>query len=302
MPTPRSDDASILDVGEPIPLVDIPCQTGEGPLWHEGEQALYWLDIPTGRLFRYDPATGQNDLAYQHDAQIGGYTFQDDGSFLLFCTAGKVLRWRDGDVITVIDEIPEERDTRFNDVIADPAGRVYCGTMPGDDHHASLYRLDTDGTMTRVFDDIGLANGMGFTEDQRTMYFTDTRFRCIYRLGYDESSGELSSRAPLVRTPQDNGAPDGMAVDVTDTIWSARYGGGDLFRYSPDGELTGVVKLPVRNVTSLAFGGRDYRTAFVTTATGGKPRSEETGEHAGSLFSIDLGVQGKPPFRSRVRV
>jgi D-xylonolactonase len=301
MPTTRSDDAPILDVGEPVLLVDLPCETGEGPLWHEDEQVLYWLDIPPGRLYRFDPATGANELAYQHDRAVGGITIQHDGSLLLYGGAGQVVRWRDGAITTIVDEIPDERDTRFNDVIADPAGRVYCGTMPGADNRAALYRLDTDGSVSRIYDDIGQANGMGFTADLRTMFLTDTKFRAIYRMDHDRATGALANRAAIVRTPRDNGAPDGMAIDAEDTIWSARWGGWALFRYNAAGELRAKVPMPVKNVSSITFGGPDHRTAFITTATGGEPRGHEFGELAGSLFSLNLGTRGKPPFRSRIR-
>lgn len=297
----RSDDAPTLDIGEATPLVDEPCETAEGPLWHEDERVLYWLDIPTGRLFRCDPRSKTNEVAFQHDAPIGGYTIQADGSLLLFCGAGAILHWRDGAAATVIDDIDREKDGRFNDVIADPAGRVYCGTMPTADGLSRLYRLDLDGSLTMLFDDIGLSNGMGFTADHETMFHTDTGFRTIYRLDYDEASGEVSNRAPLVRTPKDGGAPDGMCVDTTDTLWSARSGGGGIFRYTAQGELTGFAPMPARKVTSLTLGGENYGTAFVTTA-GGNERGDENGALAGSLFSIDLGVQGKATFRSRISV
>jgi D-xylono/L-arabinono-1,4-lactonase len=302
MPMQRSDDAPALEVGEARLLVDEPCETGEGPLWHEDERALYWLDIPTGRLFRYDHAAARNELAWQHDAEVGGFTIQDDGSLLLFCSRGTILHWRDGAVTTVVEEIGAERDSRFNDVIADPEGRVLCGTMPSDAHPARLYRLDPDGSLTTVFDDIGLSNGMGYTSDGRTMFHTDTNFRTIYRLDYDRTSGEVGNRRSLVRTPEDNGAPDGMAVDASDTIWSARWNGHGIYRYSTDGDLTGYVPMPARKVSSIAFGGPDYRTAFITTALGGDERGEVEGKLAGSLFSLDLDVQGKPPFRSRIQV
>lgn len=302
MITPRSDDAPIIETGEPTLLVDLPCETGEGPLWHEDEQALYWLDIPPGRIYRYDPASGTNELAYEHGSAIGGITIQEDGSLLLFGNAGQVLHWRDGTVTIVVDEIPEVRDSRFNDVIADPAGRVYCGTMPGNDNRAALYRLDTDGSISLVYDDLAQSNGMGFTADRRSMFLTDTRFRAIYRMDYEESSGNVSNREAIIRTPQDNGAPDGMSVDVADTIWSARWGGNGLFRYDAGGKLLGKVPMPVRNVSSITFGGPGYRTAFVTSATGGAPRGEEIGELAGSLFSLDPGTQGRPPYRSRIHV
>ncbi|MDQ4045311.1 MAG: SMP-30/gluconolactonase/LRE family protein [Chloroflexota bacterium] len=301
MPMHRSDDAPVLDVGEPQLLVDEPCETGEGPLWHEDERALYWLDIPTGRLFRYDPVSERNELAYQHDAEVGGLTIQQDGSLLLFCSRGKILHWNDGKTATVIEEIPAERENRFNDVIADAEGRVYCGTLAYDGGPARLYRLDPDGSVQLLFDDIGLSNGMGFTADGRTMYHTDTNFRVIYRLDYDRTSGAVTNRVPLLRTPEDNGAPDGMSVDAGGTIWSARYGGSAVFRYSPEGDTIGIVTMPVTSVTSITFGGPEYRTAFVTTATGGKARGEDIGELAGSLFGLDLRVQGKPPFRSRIQ-
>jgi D-xylono/L-arabinono-1,4-lactonase len=302
MPIPRSDDGPALDVGPIHTLVDLPCETGEGPLWHPDERALFWLDIPTGRLFRYDPVTGDNETVYQHDGEIGGMTIQQDGALLLFCTAGRIIQWRSGAVTTVIDDIPAERETRFNDVIADPTGRVYCGTMPKPDGMAALYRLDTDGSISLVYDDIAQSNGMGFTADRRTMFLTDTKFRAIYRMDYDEATGELSDRRAIIRTPPDNGAPDGMAVDAEDTIWSARWGGHGLFRYSIEGELLGQLRMPVKNVSSITFGGDDYDVAYVTTATGDERRGREIGELAGSLFAVDLGVRGKTPFRSSIDV
>lgn len=302
MPTPRSDVTPDIEVGEIRVLVDLPCQTGEGPLWHPDERALFWLDIPSGRLFRYDPVTGVNDIVFEYDGEIGGMTLQENGALLLFCTAGRVLHWLSGAVTTVVDGIPAERDSRFNDVIADPVGRVYCGTMPKPGGMAALYRLDPDGSITLIYDDIAQANGMGFTARGTEMFLTDTKFRAIYRMDYDEATGELANRQAIIRTPEDNGAPDGMAVDTEDMIWSARYGGSALFRYSAAGELVGRVQMPVKNVTSLTFGGDGYDTAYVTTATGATGRGREVGALAGSLFGIDLGVRGKQAYRSRIRV
>ncbi len=302
MSTPRSDDAPALDVGQIRTLVDLPCETGEGPIWHPDERALFWLDIPPGRVYRYDPVSGDNTLVFEHDGEIGGMTIQENGGLLLFCTAGKIVQWRAGNLTTVIDEIPAERETRFNDVIADPAGRVFCGTMPKPDGMAALYRLDTDGSIQLGYDDIAQSNGMGFTADGTSMFLTDTRFRAIYRMNYDAATGALSGRRAIIRTPEDHGAPDGMAVAADDTIWSARWGGYGLFRYSPDGDLLGQVRFPVRNVSSIAFGDDDYATAYVTTAIGGTERGREVGDLAGSLFAVDLRVKGKPPFRSKIEV
>lgn len=299
MPARISDAENIADLAPPELVVDEPCGTGEGPLWKEDEGALYWVDIPTGRLFRYTPSTGTNELIHEHDGMIGGYTFQADGSILLFGVRGQIVRWTAGVLETVVTDIPGERDGRFNDVIADPLGRVFCGTMPTDAHLARLYRLELDGSLTELFDDIGLSNGLGFSPDDRVLYHTDSNHRRIFRLDYDVATGNVGNRATLIETPDDGSVPDGMTVDITGAIWSARWDGHALYRYSAEGRMLGRAPFPVRKVSSVAFGDENYATAYVTTA-GGDQRGDVEGEMAGSLYRIDLGVRGRAPFRSRI--
>jgi D-xylonolactonase len=291
----------VVTAGVPEVVVDAPSEIGEGPLWHEEEQVLYWLDIANGQLNRYDPATGANERAHTHAGMIGGFTIQDDGALLLFCSGGRILRWRDGATATIVEEIPAEREGRFNDVIADPEGRVYCGTMPDPKGLARLYRLDTDGSLSLLYDDIGLSNGMGFSPDLTPFYHTDTNHYVIYRLDYDRGTGLVGNRSVLVRSPKENGTPDGMAVDRAGTIWSAHWGGGAIYHFAADGAPLGSVRFPVAQVSSVTFGGPRYDVAYATTA-GGHQRGPELGALAGSLFRVDLGAIGTPPFRSRVKV
>ena len=109
---------------EPRAVADYECVTGENPLWHPDEKRVYWTDIPAGRLFRYDPATGDHEQCYEGEP-VGGFTLQPDGALLLFMARGAGKLWRDGELTTVIEDIPAERESRFNDVIADPTGRVF---------------------------------------------------------------------------------------------------------------------------------------------------------------------------------
>ena len=149
---------------QPEMIADYQCVTGEGPLWHPMEQRVYWADIPTGRMFRYHPATGHHEQIYQGE-MVGGFTIQADGALLLFQERGAVRIWREGVLTTVIDEIPDERETRFNDVFADTEGRVFCGTMPTGERLGRLYRLNTDGSIHLLLEGIGCSNGMGFTPE-----------------------------------------------------------------------------------------------------------------------------------------
>ncbi|MGC9522754.1 MAG: SMP-30/gluconolactonase/LRE family protein [Anaerolineae bacterium] len=286
-------------------VADVDCHTGENPLWHPEEKVVYWVDIPNGRLYSYDPALDQHELVFD-GPPIGGFTIQEDGSLLLFMAKGMIAIWRKGmrvyrDLELVIEEIPAERNTRFNDVIADPAGRVFCGTMPTQDRPAHLYRLDPDGTLTMVLDDVGLSNGLGFTPDRRGLYYTDTRKQKIYLFDYDEATGALINKRVFVDVPnaEGEGHPDGLTVDAEGNVWSARWDGYCVVQYNPQGEELQRIKFPVPKVSCPTFGGEAYTDMYVTTASTGN--REQEAPFAGSLFRVDVGVRGVPEFRSRIK-
>lgn len=278
-------------------VADYACQTGEGPLWHPLEKCLYWLDIPTGRLFRYNPASDAHEQCWQ-DEPIGGFTIQANGDLLLFMARGAIRVWREGLLKTVVAEIPAERHSRFNDVIADPRGRVFCGTMSSPQKSGCLYRLDTDGSLHIILENVGCPNGMGFTADRRRMYFTDSQARSIYLFDYDENTGQLSNQRLFAQTLPQEGVPDGMTVDAEDHIWSARWDGACVVRYHPTGQIVQKIDFPAKKVSSVTFGGDDYRDLYVTTA-GGHNKTEE-GFGAGCLWRVRKAGLGRPEFFSRI--
>ena len=278
-------------------IADYECVIGEGPLWHPGEKRIYWTDIPMGRMFRYNPVKGVHEQFYDGEV-VGGFTIQEDGCLLLFMAKGAIAVWRDGKLDYIYDEIPNERETRFNDVIADPIGRVFCGTMSTEDRRGRLYRLDTDGRLTELLDDVDISNGMGFTPDRKQLYYTDSPKCEIYVFDYDQATGGITNRRVFVRTPEGKGVPDGMTVDAEGYIWSARWDGGCLVRYSPDGREDRRIEFPAKKVSSVIFGGEDYTDMYVTTA-GGDNKAEE-GSGAGALFQINVGIRGVPEFPSRI--
>lgn len=284
-------------VGVPELVADVAWHTGENPLWHPDERVLYWTDIPAGRLYRYDPATGAHELVHE-DAPVGGFTVQADGALLLFMANGAIATWRDGRLSSVIDELPGERDTRFNDVIADPEGRVFCGTMPTARRPGRLHRLDRDGSIHQVLDGLGIPNGLGFTPDGAHLYHTDTTARTITRYAYDRSTGEIGDPSVFLTLPEDDGVPDGLTVDAEGCVWSARWDGGALHRYDTSGHELARIDFPCRKVSSLTFGGSGLTDIYVTTA-GGPDRAGE-GKGAGGLFRLQSGVVGLPEHRSRI--
>lgn len=314
MASASGDDAPALHR-----IADTYCHTGEGPLWHPDEGALYWVDIPDGELYRYeapvdstdDPAAdltlGSDESVLSIDGAIGGFTIQESGALLLFCDGGAIRPWsRDGGLgEPIVEEIPAERDSRFNDVVADPRGRVLGGTMPSPNGEpGALYRLDVDGTLATALGKAALPNGLGFTPDRRHCYFTETQAGRIDRFRYDQATGALTDRETFLDTSDVSGHPDGLTVDAEGCVWSAFWDGGRIARYSPDGTELRRVEFPAKKVSSISFGGPNYDTAFVTTALGpgegpAGTRDEE-GDGAGAVFAVDLGVKGVPEFRSRI--
>ena len=280
------------------------CSIGEGPLWHPLEEQLYWTDIDAGRMFRYDPKTGHHEQFYKGPS-VGGFTIQSDGSLVLFMAKGTIKILKDNKLTTIVKEIPEVKEGRFNDVIVDPCGRIFCGTL--DYSYSSglgyLYRLDTDGSFTRILDGLGISNGLGFSLDRKTMYHTDSTAMRIYSFEYDERTGSITNQKVFIDRSEKSGTPDGMTVDSMGHIWSATLGIG-IIRYDSDGKEEKVISLSTQAVLSVTFGGSDYSDMYVTSGQldGIDLPGVLIGEDAGSLYKLDPEVKGIPEFLSRINI
>jgi D-xylonolactonase len=283
-----------MSTGEIREVANYHCLVGENPLWNDRDGRVYWEDIDSGRLFWARHDNLEHRCFYQGEV-VGGFTFQEDDSLLLF----------EADRISRLDLASGERTVlrtgidpdmqRFNDVIADPEGRVYAGTIGKTDESGGLYRIDLDGSVTCLWKGTGCANGMGFSVDLRRFYWTCSTARQLYVCDYARGTGALERRRTLYAAPPDEGTPDGLAVDENDQLWSARWDGQAVLRISPDGRLLDRIELPVPKVSSVTFGGPELDTLYVTTA-GGWERDTANG----TLYRLPAGVRGRPGYRSRI--
>jgi D-xylonolactonase len=268
---------------------------------------MIFLDIPPGKVHAYSPAKDASALLAQ-GRTTGGSTIQEDGSLLLF-QDGRISILslnsdaQNGDAREVANGLCPHND-RFNDVIADPEGRVYAGTIGGD---GRLLRFDPDGRTTELFDGIGISNGMGFSPDLKKMYFTDSVPRQIYCFDYDRETGDIRNRRVFAEIPVNEGVPDGMAVDAEGYVWTAIWFGGRVKRYAPNGRLDQEIFLPVKQTSAIAFGGPDLTDMYITTAATDiadslqPPDYDKTALRGGGLYRVRIeGLRGKLPFRSRL--
>ena len=274
---------------------DTRCRLGEQPLWDVIHQQIVWTDIDGGRLYRFDCRTSEW-TAFYAGPPVGGLTLQSNGSLLLFRATDICCIFRDGTITPVVTGI-DNGILRFNDAIADPEGRVFVGSKsPAGTRSAGVFRLNTNGRLDRIVSGTATANGMGFSPDLRTFYWTDMTERTIFALDYDRRTGALSDGRALIVIEPGEGVPDGLTVDHEGCLWSARWDGSAVHRYSPAGEWLSKIDLPVAKVSAPTFGGPDLHTLFVTTA-----RAASQGPSIdGGLFSTRMAVQGRLEFFSRV--
>jgi len=288
-----------MSTAQPKLVVDCEAQVGEGPLWHAQSNTVYFTDIEGRRLIRYDPKTGKHDHVRESKGRVGGFTFERDGSMVLFEEQSVIHRDKKGKE-RVLVEIKEGNPERFNDVKTDPEGRVFIGTMGIEKGNGACIRVDPGGKYTILVEKVGCGNGPAFSKDGRKFYFTDTFTKSIFVFDYDRKTGTISNRRVFCTSdPEKDGYPDGCTVDTEGHVWSARWGGYGLIRYRPDGSVERRVKLPSKQTTSLTFGGKDYTDIYVTSACWQmKPSASK--DHVGGLYHLNLGIKGMPEPVSRL--
>jgi len=280
---------------EPECIWPLGAELGEGPVWSDDDQALWFVDIKQNRIHRFDPATaGQTrwdaPTSPSFLAPIAG------GHFILGCKDG--LRRFDPAAGAFGAATPVEADlagNRLNDGAVDAAGRLWFGSM--DDGESAptgrLYRADARGICS-VDEDYVITNGPAASPDGRRLYHTDTADRQIHVFDLADD-GTLSNKRLFVEIEAGAGHPDGSTVDAAGNLWTTLWGGWSARCYSPDGVLLRTVRFPCANVTKIAFGGADLRTAFATTAWNGLVGLERADQPlAGGLFSFLVDTPGQP--------
>ncbi len=266
----------------------------EGPVWDDRDAVLWWVDIFRGEIHRLDPATGE-DECWTVDGPVGSLALREDGGLLLARRDGIYTYEPGGEPRVLARPEPDRGRNRFNDGRTDRAGRFWVGSLHLDETEptGAFYRLDADGTCVRAADGIYAANGTAFSPDGRTGYHADSRQRVVWSFACDPDTGALSDRRPFIELGAKDGAPDGAIVDSDGCYWLTHAGGWRIARYDPMGRTDRIVQLPVEIPTSAAFGGRDGKTLFITTARYSlTPDALAMQPLAGSILAIDVGVGG----------
>lgn len=261
---------------------------GESPIWSARRNRLMWIDIMGGLFHSYDPATGHDEVI-ETPASIGLVAENPAGGVVLGLECDLAHCTADGRIEYFARAPNADPAYRFNDGKFDPQGRLWTGLMNKEGKKGSgiLYRFDPDGTWHIADTGFDLPNGLEWSRDGRTFYFTDSHRGEIHVYDFDPASGEVGNRRLFFGMDPADGKPDGLTIDAEGYFLSPLFDGSAIARIAPDGSLERTIQLPVPRPTSCAFGG-DGRTLLVTTARIGLSDAQlAVAPASGKLLSLD---------------
>ena len=274
---------------------DVGAHLGEGALWHGPTRAVYFVDIKGRRIHRC-AVDGGDRRSWEAPGQPGFVVPSADGGMVCALEDGLYRFDEASGAFAFLRQVEAELPgNRFNDGHVDAGGNLWFGSMDDGQVAAtgSLYRLDRRGGLARADSGYLITNGPATSPDGKTLYHTDTPLRRVYAFDLRED-GSLDGKRVFLQLTEGS-RPDGMAVDSEGHLWIALFGAGRIERYTAAGRLVGSVKFPCTNVTKLAFGGDDLRTAYVTTAWKGlSPEQRLEQPLAGGLFAFRVETPGLP--------
>ncbi len=280
--------------------LSVGCDLGEGPIWCWKEKKLYWVDINANGFYRLDPGSGN----YEHvpiDPALSSIAVREEGGFIAAAWDRLILIDTKSDTYTTIkDSSVDTEIVRYNDGAAGPGGAYWIGTMEWQkgEYRGVLYRYSADYGMVIAESEIGTSNGIGWSLDNKTMYYTDSSRKTIYQYDFDAASGEIENRRVFLAAEEGDGSPDGLCVDSEGCIWSAFFRGSAVIRFDPAGKEMERITVDAPHVTSCCFGGSDLMTLYITTARTGMNNKElEQFPSAGDLFVYHSDVAGRREFQ-----
>jgi L-arabinonolactonase len=281
-------------------VVDARAELGEATLWDPEAQVLWWIDIWGRLIHRYTPATGL-DETWEAPEYLGCLGLRAKGGLILTMVSG--FHFFDpltGRFDPITDPEAHLAETRFNDGKPDRQGRFWSGSMfevPGRkvEFVGSLYRMDPDLSVHRMVEGIGCSNGLAWSPDSRTMYFSDSHSGEVVQFDFDPATGDIANRRRFIDMTVTGGVADGATVDADGCYWVTIPVTSRVNRYDPDGRLMQSVVLPTDLPTCCEFGGPDLDVLFVTSAVLRRPAAHFVGQsNPGGLFALDVGVKGLP--------
>jgi sugar lactone lactonase YvrE len=279
---------------EPKVIWKLRCKLGEGTLWVKEHNSIYFVDIKKKKLFSLNIKNKKKKI-YKVNKEIGFLAHVKKNIFILGLQGE--LRIQDIKTKKVIKSILIEEDiklNRINDGKTDPEGNLWFGTMDNLERKiekGSLYKLDKDLNLIKIDKNYRITNGPAFI-DQYNFYHTDSSKKIIYKIKINKNNKIISKKIFKKLYPEE-GVPDGMTLDKNKNLWVAHFHGACVSVFNKNAKLIHKINLPAKNITNCAFGGKNNKEVFITSATKGMNRADlQKFKYSGSLFSVKSNING----------
>ena len=287
---------------KPVEIIPARNTLGEGIQWDALGQTLWWTDIQARELLRCQWPAVDTMIRSSLPERLGSFGLCADGQRLIAAFESGIARYdlNRGTTEWLMKLPPMPAKVRFNDGRVDRQGRFWCGTMVEGDRSIALGQLfctERQGEVQCREEGILISNGICWSPNSERFFFADSPRHEIYAFDFDAVGGRLSNRRVFARTPE-GVHPDGADVDEEGGLWSAQWGAGQVARYTPDGKVDRLLKVPASQPTCVAFGGPDLKHLFVTSARDGlNDAALDAQPQAGNVFVFETDVRGLPSAR-----
>ena len=275
---------------------------GEGPFWDVRDRRLYWVDIKSRLIHRFDPSTAKDEM-WPTPEDVGSLAPREGEGLVVALKSGfHFYDLAQRRLTPVAFPEGEPANNRFNDGKTDRQGRFWAGSMDDAEKMPTggLYCLEPDLRCRKMVEGVVCSNALCWSPDSRVMYYGDTWERTVWAWDFDPATGDIANRRVFVTIPREEGAPDGATVDREGFVWIAQWGGWRVVRYDPAGKIERTIMMPLAQPTCPVFGGSDLDVMYVTSASI-RLNAEQLAlqPQAGGLFALDVGVKGLAdvPFR-----
>ncbi|WP_072090368.1 SMP-30/gluconolactonase/LRE family protein [Candidatus Pelagibacter communis] len=279
---------------EPKPIWKIRCTLGEGTLWVSEHNSIYFVDIKKKKICSFNIKNKKKKI-FKVNKEIGFITHIKDHIFILGLQGElRIQNLKSKQILKSIKIEPNLKLNRINDGKTDPAGNLWFGTMDNLERKiekGSLYKLDKNFNLIKVDKNYRITNGPAFI-DQYNFYHTDSSKKNIYKIKINKNNKIISKKIFKKFSIQD-GAPDGMTLDKNKNLWVAHFHGACISVFNQKAKLIHKIRFPAKNITNCAFGGKNTKELYVSTATKGMSKADlRKFRYSGFFFSVKTNVRG----------
>lgn len=262
---------------------------GEGPLYDEIKDLIYWVDIENKKI--YASKTFEEKITHIDMPEMVSAVFLTNKEEIIASAGHSLYLIDSGKKLKKLAEIENDVNTRFNDGKVSPDGLIIVGTMDLNQKRpiGSLYSFNGK-IFKKILKKMTISNGLAWNTKKKIFYIIDSPTKKVMSYEYDRIMN-LKYAGIAADLNNEEGVPDGMTIDKEGMLWIAMWGGGKVIRWDPDENKKLIeIKVPAKKTSSCNFGDRDLKTLFITSA-------DSPDDLGGSLFAVKTEYEGTYSYR-----